>query len=73
MMMSPVTPKNMSSTSRDPSQCKTQLYFDRDIELVLCEENDNQCSYMRMYKRLKICVASRHQSTATASNTKPQI
>ena len=38
----------------DPSLCQTQQFFDRDVELILCEEN-RQCPYKRFYNKKALC------------------
>jgi len=38
----------------DPSQCKTQLFYDRDVELLCCNE-DKECPYKSYYNKMTIC------------------
>ena len=38
----------------DPSLCKTEFYYDRDVELILCEE-PHDCEYKRYYNNMVIC------------------
>ena len=38
----------------DPSRCDTQLYYDRDVEFLLCFET-RQCPYKRPYNNKVIC------------------
>ena len=36
------------------ADCNTQTYFDRDVEIVICQEN-RQCEFRRSYNNLQIC------------------
>ena len=34
--------------------CNTQTFFDRDVEVIICQEN-RQCEFRRSYNNLVIC------------------
>ena len=38
----------------DPSLCNTQVYYDRDVELIRCEE-EHDCPYKRYYNNMTLC------------------
>lgn len=38
----------------DPSLCKTQVFIDRDVEILRCEEN-KPCPYKVYYNNMVIC------------------
>lgn len=40
--------------SHDPSLCKTQVFIDRDVEILRCEE-DKPCPYKMYYNNMVIC------------------
>ncbi len=40
--------------SLTPSDCDTQTFIDRDVEVVICQEN-RQCEFRRSYNNLVIC------------------
>jgi len=38
----------------DPSLCNTQLFYDRDLELLRCDE-EKACPYKSFYNKMTIC------------------
>lgn len=40
--------------SHDPTACNIQRYYDRDVELILCEES-RKCQYKRSYNKMMLC------------------
>ena len=53
-MMSSTTSSSSQHDYIDPSLCKTEFYYDRDVELILCEEPHN-CEFKRYYNNMVIC------------------
>ena len=51
-------PSNSTSPEQpdhpDPSLCDTQLFYDRDIQLLRCNE-EKQCPYKSFYNNMTIC------------------
>ena len=39
----------------DASLCKTETFFDRDVELVVCKESKN-CAYKKQHNKMTICL-----------------
>lgn len=38
----------------DPALCNTQLFFDRDVEILRCEES-RKCEFKRYFNKMVIC------------------
>lgn len=47
-------PAQQAALRHDPSNCNTQRFFDREVELILCEEGHN-CPYKRLYNHKVLC------------------
>ncbi len=47
---------------RDPALCNTQLFFDRDVELLRCEES-RKCEFKRYFNKMVICTCPATQTT----------
>ena len=43
-----------SSYLLNSATCNTQVYIDREVEVILCQE-DRQCEFRRSYNSLQIC------------------
>lgn len=44
----------------DKSKCNTQLFYDRDVELLRCNEEKN-CSHKQYYNNMTICTCPRNK------------
>jgi len=42
------------SDCHDPSLCNTQLFYDRDVELLRCNE-EKQCPHKGFYNNMTVC------------------
>jgi hypothetical protein len=42
------------SEPESPAMCRTQVYYDRDVQLLLCLE-EKRCRYKKYYNKMVIC------------------
>ena len=54
MLISSNPTPSTHSDCHDPSLCNTQLFYDRDLELLLCNE-EKDCPYKSYYSNTTIC------------------
>ena len=47
--------KSSNKPACDKTSCKTETFFDRDVELVICKEMKN-CAYKKQHNKLTICL-----------------
>ena len=53
------------SNQIDPALCNTQVFYDREVEFILCCE-DSPCRYKKYYNKMFICECPRDKNLKTS-------